>query len=109
MARQIPESDWKKFRRLREVALERFSDRILKEIASLASDPSSGPHPRYLEIYRLIHRRDREMARAFNDPRRSNALQHLSAMHALGLLEVGELDAFTDETRKVVEFLATQM
>jgi hypothetical protein len=34
-------------------------------------------------------------------------LQQLSAIQALGLLEVGELDAFTDETREAVVFLST--
>jgi hypothetical protein len=108
MAAHIPESDWKKFRRLREVALERFCDRTLKEIARLAADASSGSHQRYLEIYEFIQRRDREMGRAFDDPRRSRALQQLSAMHALGLLEVGELDAFTDETGEAVKFLSAR-
>jgi hypothetical protein len=107
MTAHIPESDWKKFRRLREVALERLCDRTLQEIVRLATDASSGSHQRYLTIYELIQRRDREMASAFNDPRRSRALQQLSAMHALGLLEVGELDVFTDETREAVEFLST--
>jgi hypothetical protein len=107
MAAHVSESDWKKFRRLREVALERLCDRTLKEIVRLAADASSGSHQRYLEIYDLIQRRDRDMARAFDDPRRSRVLQQLSAMHALGLLEVGELEAFTDETREAVEFLST--
>jgi hypothetical protein len=107
MAAHLPESDWKKFRRLREVALERLCDRTLQEIVRLAADASSGAHQRYLAIYELIQRRDREMARAFDDPRRSRVLQQLSAMHALGLLEVGELDAFTDETREAVELLST--
>ncbi len=108
MAVSIPESDWKKFRRLREVALERFCDRTLQEIAKLAADASSGLHQRYLKIYTLMQRRDREMGRAFDDPRRSWALQQLSVMYALGLLEVGELDAFTDKTREVVKFLSTR-
>lgn len=107
MARDFPESDWKKFRKLREVALERLCNRILKEILALAADTSSGPHQRYLEIYELICRRDREIGSAFNDPRRLRALQQLSAMHALGLLEAGELDAFTEETRTRVGFLST--
>ena len=107
MTAHIPESDWKKFRRLREIALERFCDRTLQEIARLATDASSGAHQRYLTIYELMQRRDREMASAFNNPRRSRALQQLSTMHALGLLEVGELDVFTEETREAVEFLST--
>lgn len=108
MAAHVPESDWKKFRRFREVALERFCDRTLQEIARLAADPSSGSHQRYLKIYALIERRDREIGRAFNDPRRSRALHQLSAMHALGLLEAGELDAFTDETREAVKLFSTR-
>jgi hypothetical protein len=68
---------------------------------------SSGSHQKYLATWEFIQKRDREMASAFNDPRRSRALQQLSAMHALGLLEVGELDVFTDETREAVEFLST--
>ena len=107
MAANVPESDWKKFRSLREVALERLCDRTLKEIVRLAADASSGSHQRYLAIYELIQKRDRDMARAFDDPRRSQVLQQLSAMHALGLLEAGELDAFTDETREAVRFLST--
>jgi hypothetical protein len=79
----------------------------LQEIARLATDASSGAHQRYLTIYALMQRRDREIARTFNDPRRSRALQQLSAMHALGLLEVGELNAFTEETREAVKFLST--
>jgi hypothetical protein len=79
----------------------------LQEIVRLAADASSGAHQRYLTIYEFMQRRDREMARAFDDPRRSRALQQLSAIQALGLLEVGELDAFTDETREAVEFLST--
>ena len=36
--RDIKESDWKVFKRLRELALERFCERILGEIAGISSD-----------------------------------------------------------------------
>ena len=106
MAAHVPESDWKTFRRFREIALERLCNRTLQEIARLAADASSGAHQRYLAIYKLMQRRDREIACAFDDPRRSRMLQQLSAMQALELLEGEELDAFTNETRETVAFLS---
>ena len=41
MSRQIPERDWKLFRKVREAALERYCERVLREIAELtATKPS---------------------------------------------------------------------
>ncbi|MCG8366668.1 MAG: hypothetical protein MJA27_25460 [Pseudanabaenales cyanobacterium] len=107
MASSISESDWKKFRKLREVALERFCGQTLQEVTKLAATSPLSSHQRYLKIYELIQQRDREIARMFNNPRRSQALEQLCSMHALGLLENEELDAFTDETRNVVKLFSS--
>ncbi len=44
----FPESDWKIFRELREVALERFCKRVLEELELLWQDASGSYHERYL-------------------------------------------------------------
>jgi hypothetical protein len=75
MLPSISEADWKVFRQLRPVALERFCERALAEVGRLASDPNKTSHERYLSVFRLIERRDRELADAFDDPRRSTALR----------------------------------
>ncbi len=106
MARDIPESDWRAFRKLREVALERFCERVLGEIGSIASKGATSYHDRYLEIFRLIDQRDEELARAFNDPRRSRAILQLAAIYSHGLLSQDELLSFTPETRETVESLS---
>ena len=72
MSLEIEESDWKVFRQLRPIALDRFCWRVLDEIQQVSADTKRSTHERYLAVYDLIQRRDRELADAFNDPRRSH-------------------------------------
>ena len=101
----FPESDWKVFRELRELALERFCKRALEELESLRMDEARSHHERYLDIYRLLQDRDEELAQAFNDPRRSRMIRQLAAIHAYRLLEPHELARFTPDTRATIEAL----
>jgi hypothetical protein len=106
---QFPESDWKTFRELRDLALERFCKRALDDLASVLTKRSSRHHERYLEAYRLLRARDKELARAFDDPRRSRMLTQLLAIYAYGLLEPQELGRFTAQTRSTIEGLAKDL
>ena len=108
MLHSVPESDWKVFRELREVALQRFCNRILEELLSVIRDDSGNAHERYLAVFRRIQERDEQLARAFNDPRRSRMLIQLAAIQALGLLSAGDLGRFTHETRGAIESLAKE-
>jgi hypothetical protein len=101
--RAIKESDWKLLRQLRLIALERFCERVLKEVARRSSASNKTFHQRYLEIYRLLQRRDRELGDAFNNPRRSVAVQQLTGIYALGLLSEEEFLRFSPEMRSAVE------
>ena len=109
MSQDSPESDWKLFRRLQGLALERFCKRVLEEVEPLAGNAARTYHERYLDVFRLLKERDRELARAFDDPRRSRMIHQLVAMHALGLLEPGELAGFTARTRTTVDVLAKEV
>jgi hypothetical protein len=102
----VPESDWKAFRQLREVALQRFCERVLEELLALAQDRSRSPHERYLAVFRLIQQRDQQLADAFNDPTRSRMVLQLATIRALGVLSPSELERFTQETRSILESLA---
>jgi hypothetical protein len=71
LAKDVDEADWKVFRELRAIALERFCERALSEVARLAADTEKkSNHERYLAVYRLLEKRDGELAAAFNDFRR---------------------------------------
>jgi hypothetical protein len=99
----IRESDWKIFRELREVALERFCARALEDVSRLAADTEKSARDRYADLYKLVHRRDHDLARAFDDPRRSVALMQLRDIAAKRLLTADELARFSPETRAVLD------
>jgi hypothetical protein len=103
MERGIHEAGWKLFRQLQPLALERFCQRVLAEVARLAAEASKSHHERYLAVYRLLQRRDEELADAFNNPRRSTALVQLARIHFHEFLSADEFARFNSETRASVE------
>lgn len=103
MTRQIPESDWKIFRQLHPVALERFCERTLFEVDRLATDTGKSAHERYLAVFRLLQRRDKELAQAFNDLRRSTAWLQLAIFRSRELLTEEEFARFSPETQGAVQ------
>jgi hypothetical protein len=109
VSQRFTESDWNTFRAFREVALERFCKRVLEELEALRLDTSRSHYERYLDVYRLLQKRDEELANAFNNPRRSAMIAQLAAIHAYGLLEPEELARFTPVTRDTIESLAKDL
>lgn len=105
MTRAFPESDWKLFRQLRAMALERLCERVLTQVQEISSDATASFHDRYVRAFRLLERQDRELADAFNAPRRSQAMVQLARMKSLRLLEPEELARFTTSTREVLAIL----
>ncbi|MCI0743676.1 MAG: hypothetical protein L0Y72_31990 [Gemmataceae bacterium] len=105
MSRTISEADWKVFRQVRQIALERFCERVLIDIARLASDIKKSSHERYLAVFKLIEERDEELAGAFNDMRRSTAFFQLARISRNELLTDEEMSRFSPETRAVVQSL----
>lgn len=77
----------------------------LEEIEHINNDTSRSTHQRYLDIYELIQRRDKEIARAFNDLRRSTALIRLVTILSQRLLTPEEFARFSPETHSFVEML----
>jgi hypothetical protein len=103
MERGIHEPDWKVFRQLQPLALDRFCQRVLAGVGRLAADGNKSHHKRYLAVFKLLQRRDEELADAFNDPRRSTALVQLARIQFHDLLSAEEFARFSPETRASVE------
>ena len=101
---RIAESDWKKFKRVRTLALERFSQRVLDDCERIHGDESVTAYERYLELYRLFQDRDREMAKTFNDLRRSTASLCLMLMWRQGLVTDEEMSEFSPEVQRLARF-----
>jgi hypothetical protein len=106
MRERIPERDWKLFTKLREVALERFCERTLDEMKQLIASSSASHYERYLAIFKVVDRQDTELARLFDDFRRSTAIVQLAAMRARKLITDEELATFTAETREAVKSMS---
>jgi len=98
----FPESDWRRFKEVHALLLERFSARILEELAKQINSKDGTAHDRYLRAFKLIEERNEEMAEAFDDYRRSTADLQLIRMRRLGLLTDAELTGFSEQTQALI-------
>ena len=91
---------------VKDAALNRLCARILDECRGVMDDPRLTPHQRYLKMFKLIQDRDDDIANAFNDMRRSRALNRISWIRYLDLLTDEEWERFSPRTRETALFLA---
>lgn len=105
MLPDIAEKDWKVLRRLHPLALERFCEGALAQIERGLQNSARSQHERFLDVFNLVQRRDRQMARLFDDLRRSRALTMLAQIRSEGLLSDEEFSMFSEETRRIIELL----
>lgn len=103
--RDIKESDWKKFRKLQPLALERYCQRVLSELEAISSDDSQSFHERYLAVFKLVEARDKSLARLFDNPSRSRALLQLAGIYGQGLLTDEEFMEFSQGIRNEIELI----
>lgn len=96
------ESDWKKFTKIKKIALERFCESVLDETRVLCDKEDLTAHERYLDIYKIIQTRDKDLGRAFDGHSRSRADQQLRDMYNRGLVTDEELSRFSEETQNLV-------
>ena len=95
----IPEADWRVFRSLHPIWIERFCKRVNGELMRALSDESRDAYEQYLAAYKLMHKRDKELGNAFNDFRRSTAVIQLAIIRKLGVITDDELERFSESTR----------
>lgn len=103
MFKNISEPDWKLFRNLREVALERLCQKTIEQIQAAAVG-SQSCHERYLAIYAMVQERDKQIADVFDSLSRSTALMSLVGMRSLDLVTESELAPFSNETQQILNF-----
>jgi hypothetical protein len=99
----IAEADWKVLRRLHPLARDRYCEDVLAVIERVTHNSARSTHQHYLDIFKIIERRDLEIASIFNDPRRSNAPTMLARMRAAGLLTEDEFLSLSPETHSAIE------
>jgi DNA-binding FrmR family transcriptional regulator len=97
--REIKESDWKVLRQLHAVALEHFCQAVLTDSLRLHIAPNQTARQRYQTLYEHFHERDKELARLFDDMRRSQAFRIIAGLRRSGWLTEEEFARFSEETR----------
>ncbi len=97
----ISESDWKKFKKIKEAALERFCGNILEDVSEgLASRVNPTNHGKYLYLYKLIENYDKQIALLFNDHSRSKATIQLIMLRQEGLVTEVDIQGLSNELKE---------
>ncbi len=89
------EADWKCLQRLKSTLLERLCERINQKTLGILNDPSKTPYEKSLAIYEKTRRDDRDVARAFDDWRRSRLGTIILELDRQGLFTESDLQGFS--------------
>ena len=106
----ILESDWKKFKELREIALDRFCQGVLDDAKTITQHGTLSTHARYRMLYRLMRDRDKDIVEIFdnNSQSRSSALRGLWLMVMHDLLTDAELSVLSEPALSYIEEVVRQ-
>jgi len=104
--RSIAEKDWKLLRSMVDRKLDQACGKLLGEIEStIHGKKDSGNHKAYLAVYKIVDSGDREIAKMFDNLRRSTAIMTLANWKHNGLLTTQELAEFSDQTQATIELI----
>ena len=95
----IPESDWKYLRNLKDEMLDTLCKRINDEASRIITDLRSSQHEKFLHLFRHIIEKNEIIAKCFDDWRRSNILLKLHMLRGEQLLTDEHILHLSVETR----------
>jgi hypothetical protein len=99
---EIPERDWKRWRELQKIALERYCMKILNGLTKFKSGKDTA-HDRYLKLWKFLHKHDRIIGTVFNNPRRSTAYIQMHSALTEGIITRDELKEMSEQTQERIE------
>jgi hypothetical protein len=106
MPLEMPESDWKRLREFYKTGLERFCNGVLEAVEHLNAGTPLSYHQRYLDLYKLIEKRDKELGFIFNDNlRRSRAVELALMLKRENLMTDEEFEQFSLHTQELLRSL----
>jgi hypothetical protein len=100
---KISESDWKVYKRIRDLAQDRYSQRVLDEADRIRQDGRLHVQDRHAELSRMVRERDKEMYRIFDTLRRSSTVRCLMMMRSHDLVTDEEMQSFSPEVQRASE------
>lgn len=97
------ESDWKRFKKIKELALERFCADAMADFEEAIQKEDLSNHERYLYLYKLVENADKRLSLLFDGHSRSKAQLQLTLIRCEGLVEDHVLEGLSDEFLKSTE------
>ncbi|RLT89653.1 hypothetical protein [Ketobacter sp. GenoA1] len=98
----ISESDWKKFKKIREKALDKFCSLALEDIQEALNKKDADAHSRYLYVYKIVENNDKRLSLIFDDYRRSKARIQLALMVSSDLVDEQDLNVLSDDLQEFI-------
>lgn len=99
----MKESDWKKFKKIKEQAIERFCAEAIAEFGEAIGEEGMSNHGKYLYLFKLVQNADKRLSTLFDSHSRSRAQLQLALMRSEGLVKSHELEGLSDELLKSTE------
>lgn len=99
MTRSVQEADWQMFKKIKEIAIERFCERALDQYRAIINDTNSHPHNRFLLLGRVAENQEKQMALIFDGHSRSKMTLQLYGMRMEGLVDDEALSQLSEDLR----------
>ncbi|MFO7580457.1 hypothetical protein [Nitrosomonas halophila] len=93
----ITESDWKKFKKIKEAALEKFCAKVLTDVQEATSQADMSNYAKYIYLFKLIENADKRLSLLFDSHSRSKARMQLMLLRSEGLVAEDDLEGLSDE------------
>jgi hypothetical protein len=106
MSLDIAECDWKVFKELHAIAMDRFFEETVKQMQPLLWTKNKTAQERFWAALDYATERRKLAARLFDDPRRSAAIMMAAALYAREIMTEEELSRFGPETREKIRTIA---
>ena len=93
----MKESDWKKFKVIKQLALDAYCKSILDEAENIMAKSSVSSHDRYIALYKHIRKKDKRLAYAFDGHSRSRAPLQLMLLRKMNLVSAEAVSKLSTE------------
>ena len=97
------ESDWKIFKQIKEKAIEKYCSNAFADFSEIINNEKEHVHDRYLEFYKLVQKRDKELGNIFDGHSRSKATMQLLLIRRARLADDELLQKLSDEFFQVTD------
>jgi hypothetical protein len=98
----VSESDWKKFKNIKEKALDKFCGLALDDFRKIINSPGQTNHERYISLYKLVQDYDKRIIQMFDDHSRSKAGIQLVLMKSEGLIDNVDFQHLSPELQEFI-------